>query len=187
MKKWIALLLAMSICILCAACGGEKAPETTNAPAVNTPATEAPATDAPATEDTTEAPAVENTEEAPADNEVLYTNPFTGEVLENPITTRPVVVSISNIPDALPHRGVYGADILFESFVNGSIVRCLALYGDITGVPSIGSTRSARPIFVDIATHYNAFYAHAGGSGCGCSASVFSSHFPRMSDGILTF
>ena len=164
MKKWIALLLAMSICILCAACGGEKAPETTNAPAVNTPATEAPATDIPATEDTTEAPAVENTEEAPADNEVLYTNPFTGEVLENPITTRPVVVSISNIPDALPHRGVYGADILFESFVNGSIVRCLALYGDITGVPSIGSTRSARPIFVDIATHYNAFYAHAGGS-----------------------
>ena len=162
MKKWIALLLAMSICILCAACGGEKAPETTEAPTTN--ATEAPVASATEGADSpTEAPAVDNTE-SPIDPDAVYTNPFTGEVLETPITTRPVVISISNVPDALPHRGVYGADILFESFVNGSIVRCLALYGDITDVPSIGSTRSARPLFVDIASHYNAFYAHAGGS-----------------------
>ena len=74
MKKWIALLLAMSICILCAACGGEKAPETTNAPAVNTPATEAPAVggDTPATE-APEAPAEMTAEEkALAEAEIRY-------------------------------------------------------------------------------------------------------------------
>ena len=50
MKKIIALLLAMVMVLGLAACGGEKAPETT-APAANnndTPATEAPATEAPA-------------------------------------------------------------------------------------------------------------------------------------------
>lgn len=159
MKKWIALLLAMSICVLCAACGGDKAPETMGEPVLNDAETTAPATTEAATVATTEAPT-----EATTEPETVYTNPLTGEVLEAPITTRPVVVSVSNVQDALPHRGVYGADILFESFVNGSIVRCLALYGDITGVESIGSTRSARPIFIDIASHYNAFYAHAGGS-----------------------
>ena len=164
MKKLIALLLAMSICVLCVACGGDKTPETTVAPTTN--ATAAPSVSA--TEDTApvddiEEPTEEVTE-VTTEPDVIYTNPLTGEIVEDPITTRPVVVSISNIPDALPHRGVYGADILFESFVNGSIVRCLGLYADITGVQSIGSTRSARPLFIDIANHYNAFYAHAGGS-----------------------
>ena len=157
MKKLIALLLAMSICVLCAACGGDEAPETTGA---------APAeTTVPVTEQTVPA----ETEEVPivpvvTEPAVVYTNPFTGEAMDAPLTTRPVVVSISNIREALPHRNISEADIVFESLVNGTVVRCLALYSDITGVESIGSTRSARPLFIDIATHYNAFYAHAGGS-----------------------
>lgn len=152
MKKLIALLLAMSICVLCVACGGDEAPETTGAPVESTAAATVPSE----SEEMSSQPATD----APA----LYTNPFTGEPMEAPLTTRPVVVSISNIPDALPHRGISDADIVFESLVNASIVRCLALYSDITGVESIGSTRSARPILIDIASHYNAFYAHAGGS-----------------------
>ena len=152
MKKLIALLLAMSICVLCTACGGNEAPETTGAPAETTAPTTAPS-------DSEEMTSPEN-----ADAPALYTNPFTGEAMEAPLTTRPVVISVSNVPNALPHRNLSEADIVFESLVNGSIVRCLALYSDITGVESIGSTRSARPIFIDIASHYNAFYAHAGGS-----------------------
>ena len=155
MKKLIALLLAMSICVLCAACGGDKAPETTAAPAETTVPVSQPTVPAESEEDPTE----EATEPP-----VLYTNPFTGEALDAPITTRPVVISISNIREALPHRGIYGADIVFESLVNASIVRCLALYADVTGIESIGSVRSARPLLIDIASHYNAFYAHAGGS-----------------------
>jgi len=153
MKKLIALLLAMSICVLCAACGGDEAPETTGAAPVNTTASAAVPTESE------ETPTQEATEPP-----VLYTNPFTGEAMEAPLTTRPVVISVSNIPDALPHRGLSGADIVFESLVNASIVRCLALYSDVSAVESIGSTRSARPLFIDIASHYNAFYAHAGGS-----------------------
>ena len=168
MKKMIALLLALSICLLCAACGGDTTPDTTAAPKAESTApnaaspTEAPAPGAEDDETQGESEAQNETtgEAGPA----LYTNPLTGEPMSEPITTRPVVVSISNVQDALPHRGVYGADILFESFVNGSIVRCLAVYSDITGIDSIGSVRSARPIFVDIAKHYNAFFAHAGGS-----------------------
>ena len=162
MKKLIALLLAMSICILCAACGGDKAPETTGDAVLNDAETTAPVTEA--TEAVaTDAPTEEATE-APTESDIVYTNPLTGEVVDAPITTRPVVVSVSNVQEALPHRGICDADIVFEGFVNGSIVRCLAVYGDITKAASIGSIRSARPIFIDIATHYDAFYAHAGGS-----------------------
>lgn len=161
MKKLIALLLAMSICILCAACGGDKADATKGEPVLNDAETTAPVTEA--TEEATEAPTEEATE-APTEAATVYTNPLTGEVLEAPITTRPVVVSISNVKEALPHRGISDADLVFEGFVNGSIVRCLAVYSDITKAESIGSIRSARPILIDIATHYDAFYAHAGGS-----------------------
>lgn len=150
MKKLIALLLALSICMLCG-CGGSDDPtvETTEAP--TTQATAAETTEAP-----TEAPATE----AP----LLYTNPLTGEAVAEPITTRPVAVSLNNIEGALPHRGVAQADIFFESFVNGSVVRGLAMYADITQVETIGSARSARPILIDICSHYNTFYAHVGGS-----------------------
>ena len=50
MKKIIAMLLVLVMAASLVACGGEKAPETTAAPATEAPATEAPATEAPATE-----------------------------------------------------------------------------------------------------------------------------------------
>ena len=54
--------------------------------------------------------------------------------------------------------------MLFESFVNGSVVRCLALFSDIETVDAIGSTRSTRPMLNDIAEHYDAVLSHAGGT-----------------------
>ena len=60
--------------------------------------------------------------------------------------------------------GVTKADVLMETFVNGSIVRGLALYTDLSDVEAIGSTRSTRLMFNDIAQHYNAIMTHAGGS-----------------------
>lgn len=149
MKKMIALLLALSICMLCG-CGSS------DEPAVET-TTEVPTTTV--TEAPTEAPTEASTEAA-----VIYTNPLTGEAVDEPITTRPVAVSLNNVNEALPHRGVAQADIYFESYVNGSVVRGLAMYADITKVASIGSARSARPILIDICSHYDAFYAHVGGS-----------------------
>lgn len=158
MKKLIALLLALSLCVF-AGCGSDSAE--TQAPTEGT--TEAVTESAAAT---TEAP-TEATTEAPTEaptEPVVYTNPLTGEVVDEPITTRPVAVSLNNIQEALPHRGVVQCDIFFESYVNGSIVRGLAMYADITEAESIGSARSARPILAQICKNYNTFYAHVGGS-----------------------
>jgi len=164
MKKMIALVLALSL-LLCG-CGG-KEPDPTAAPttAVPTQATNAPqpGTEAPATEVPVTEPPVETTE-APTEAPTVYRNPLNGEILDEPFTGRIFAVSINNLEDALPHKGVCKADMFLEMFVNHSIIRGLALYTDIASVESIGSVRSTRPIFTDIAGHYDAFVAHAGGS-----------------------
>ena len=68
------------------------------------------------------------------------------------------------MPDAVPHVGAVDADIVFESFVNHSIIRCIGLFTDISEVPRIGSIRSTRIMFNDITEHYDAILFHAGGS-----------------------
>ena len=91
-------------------------------------------------------------------------NPLNGEILDAPFDGRIFANTISNIRDAIPHVGVNQADILMEMFVNGSIIRCLALYTNIEDVAAIGSTRSTRLMFNSICQHYNAILSHAGGS-----------------------
>ena len=149
MKKMLALLLALSL-LLCG-CAGAETPPTTEAPAetVTEPTAEP-------TEEPTVAP---TTEPAP-----VYTNPLTGEELDAPVDNRIFAVSINNLVYAVPHHGVQEADIFMEMFVNGSIIRGLALYTDPTQLSSIGSVRSTRYMFTDIALHYDAIVAHAGGS-----------------------
>ena len=148
MKRMIALILVLSL-LLCGCAGKETAPETTAA--VTEAPTEVPETTAePTTEPTTEP--------------IVYYDPLNGEILDAPFDGRIYASTISNIPDALPHVGVTKADILMETFVNGSIVRGLALYTDLSDVEAIGSTRSTRLMFNDIAEHYNAILTHAGGS-----------------------
>ena len=150
MKKLIALLLIASL-ILCG-CGASTpaATEATAAP------TEAPATEA------TEAPT--ETTEAPTEPPVVYRNPLNGEVLDEPYTGRNFAVTISNIRDALPHYGTMEADILMEMWVNGSIIRDLALYTDVSKAEAIGSVRSDRLMFNQIVKMYDAVLADAAGS-----------------------
>lgn len=154
MKKIFALLLVLSL-LLCG-CGAESAP--------TTEATADPTGDTAlsGTEDTgaTEAPTTEpTTEPAP-----VYRNPLNGAVLEEPFTGRIYATTISNIPDALPHVGVSEADVYMEMFVNGSIIRGLAMFTDPARVAKIGSIRSTRLMFNDIAEHYDLILSHAGGS-----------------------
>lgn len=130
-----------------------------------TPTTE-PSTE-PATEATTEAPTTEPpTTEPPteAPTEPQPTNPLTGEVVEEALTDRFFCVSINNVKPALPHRGVVNADLYFEMFINDYATRGLAMYSDIESAGSIGSIRSLRYNFTDIAQGYDAIIAHAGGS-----------------------
>jgi hypothetical protein len=71
---------------------------------------------------------------------------------------------LDNIKVAQPLLGISNADILFEIPVEGGITRLMALYQDISKVGKIGSVRSSRPYFVEIARGYDAVYIHAGGS-----------------------
>ena len=149
MKRIIVLLLALSL-LLCG-CGKEPAQDATSAPTLSGAVTEIPETTAePTTVPTTEPE--------------VYFDPLNGEILDAPFDGRIYASTISNIPDALPHVGVTKADILMETFVNGSIIRGLALYTDLSDVEAIGSTRSTRLMFNDIVEHYNAILTHAGGS-----------------------
>ena len=73
MKKFLAMMLALVMVLSLAACGGEKAPETTapvagnDAPETQAPETQAPETQAPETQaPETQAPAVEETTAAAA-------------------------------------------------------------------------------------------------------------------------
>ncbi len=149
MKRVIALtlLLAMIVC----GCASEKPAETT-----------APETTAAPTTVPTEAPTEPTT--VPTEPPVVYFDPLNGEILDAPYDGRIYASTIANTPDALPHVNIHKADIVIETFVNASVVRCLALFSDPSDVEAIGSTRSTRLIFNQIAQHYNAILSHAGGS-----------------------
>lgn len=100
------------------------------------------------------------------------TTPYDGSV--NPLTglpsdesaahNRPYAVMIDNISSAQPQIGISKADIIYEILAEGGITRMMAIFQDVSGVGKIGSVRSARPYFVDIASGYDAIYIHAGGS-----------------------
>jgi hypothetical protein len=78
--------------------------------------------------------------------------------------TRPLAFVINNIRISLPQLGVSRADIIYEVLVEGGITRMLVLYQDITDAGIIGSIRSARHYYVDIAQGYDAVFFFAGGS-----------------------
>ena len=155
MKRIIALSLVLAL-VLCG-CGKKEETVVMDAPALSGAISETSAPEA--AEETTEAPTT-----VPTTETIVYFDPLNGEILDAPYDGRIYASTISNIPDALPHVGVTKADILMETFVNGSIIRCLALFSDISDVEALGSTRSTRLMFNDIADHYNAILTHAGGS-----------------------
>ena len=158
MKKWIAWTLVLAL-LLCG-CGGKTAGNAGAASAKGEPMSQE--TVVPETE---EVP-VETTEETTAPTEPeIFRNPLTGEILDAPFTGRVYASTISNLQENLPHVGVNHADVVMEMYVNmNNVVRCLALFTDIASVDAVGSTRSTRPIFNDIAQHYDLVLSHAGGS-----------------------
>ena len=119
----------------------------------------------PVTEAVTEAPTAAPTDpptEAPT--EPQPTNPLTGEVVSADLDTRIFCSTINNVKPALPHRGLVNADVYFEMFISDYCTRGLALFADIENAGEIGSVRSLRYNFTDIALGYDAIIAHAGGS-----------------------
>ena len=157
MKRVIALVLMLAM-VLCGCGKEEPSVSALQAPALSGAVTNNSGTEAP-TEETTEPTTVPTTTEPE-----VYFDPLNGTILDAPFDGRIYATTVSNIREALPHVNLVKADIVLESFVNGSIVRCLALFSDLSDIEAVGSTRSTRLMFNDIAEHYNAVLTHAGGS-----------------------
>lgn len=113
------------------------------------------------------APVPEPVEEPEPEPEPVYpyTNPLTGEGLMEDISgKRPIAVMFNNLEKALPQLGVGQADVIYEIVAEGGITRMMALFQDIQGVGDLGSIRSARDYYVNLAYGHDAIYVHAGGS-----------------------
>ncbi len=87
-------------------------------------------------------------------------NPLTGEVRQEALPARPLVVSIDNVGDAVPQSWISKADMVYEFPVEGEQTRLQAIYyGEFP--TEFGPIRSTRPYFVDLAREYKAiFLAH---------------------------
>lgn len=99
------------------------------------------------------------------DNTNSTVNPLTGEenVSADVAVRRPVAIMVNNVSTAQKvQTGVSKADIVYETEVEGGITRLMAVYQDITNLDKIGSVRSARYPYVDLAMGHDAIYIHCG-------------------------
>ena len=161
MKRILAMVLVCAL-LLCG-CGGKTEKTQPTLESVSLDALIEANGRAPSA-DTEETTGTEAEETAPTEPKV-YRNPVNGTILDAPFTGRIHGHTISNMQENMPHVNLVKADIVMEMYVNmNNIVRCLALYSDIASVEAIGSTRSTRPMFNDIAQHYSLIVSHAGGS-----------------------
>ena len=93
-------------------------------------------------------------------------NPLTGlsGFREAAVGRRPVAVMINNAPAARPQWGLCAPDIVLEGLAEGGITRMMWLFADVQSIPKIGSVRSARHDFLEIAEGLDAVFVHWGGS-----------------------
>lgn len=100
--------------------------------------------------------------------EVKYDNinPLTGknDLAKSAQGQRPIAVMVNNNPYARPQWGLCSADIVIEGLVEGGCTRMMWLFSDVSNVPKLGSMRSMRHDFVEIADSLDAVLVHWGGS-----------------------
>ena len=110
-------------------------------------------------------PPVEEPEPEPEPYVPAGTNPLTGEPMEPEFEgDRPVAVMFNNLKIAQPQLGVSQADIIYEVPAEGGITRMLGVYQTLEGVEDLGSIRSTRPYYLELALGHDALLVHAGGS-----------------------
>lgn len=98
----------------------------------------------------------------PRSEKKLPQSTLAGIVCKN-FDRRPIAVMLANDPVARPLSGIGDAEIVFEMQVSpDGITRIMALY-QCNEPAEIGSIRSARGAFVDLALGMDAVFAHWGG------------------------
>lgn len=85
-------------------------------------------------------------------------------IIDTNSKTRPYAVVINNINVARKAQtGLADAQVIYEFLAEGGITRFLAIYKD-KNTQQIGTVRSARHNFLDMAFEYDAIFVHFGGS-----------------------
>jgi hypothetical protein len=107
-------------------------------------------------------PAKEKNFNAPEEEKVA--SPINGEMVSPAaLKNYPLAVMVENHPDARPQSGLVNASAVYEAITEGGITRFMAIFMQ-NSAPEIGPVRSARSFFIDWASEYSAYYAHAGGA-----------------------
>ncbi|MEA4966437.1 MAG: DUF3048 domain-containing protein [Oscillospiraceae bacterium] len=159
MKRWMALFLIVVLIFSVTGCKKtESTPQEALADQVETPTT--PETTTPAPETTTVTETATETETTPE-----FVNPLTGLSCDEAYQKlRPYGIMINNmaIQEQRVQTSLSHADIIFETYIEGYATRLLAIYKDISGIGQIGSMRSARINFAQLAGAFDSIYLHVG-------------------------
>ncbi len=148
-KRTVCAALAALMILGLFACGTEKQPAET---------------DGTTEPETTEAQPPE-TEEIPVIVVPDNINPLTGLECDKDLSTsRPVAVMLNNLREAIPQHSVSQCDILYECLAEGGITRLMGVFADYEALGVVGSVRSARHYYIDLAQNHDAIYIHAGES-----------------------
>lgn len=96
--------------------------------------------------------------------QAAQTSALTGLPVEDAVfTRRPIAVMVDNSKAAQPQSGLSGADIIYESYVEGSITRLMAVFENYDSQNKIGPLRSCRDYFIHWACEFDPIFVHYGG------------------------
>lgn len=110
------------------------------------------------------------TESKPEVKVEYYVNPLTGvkDLTADKTQNRPVAIMVNNASEGKVHNaqlvqtGLGNADIVYETEVEGGVTRLMAVFKDISKAQKIGTVRSARYAYIDLAMGHDAIYIHHG-------------------------
>ena len=142
LKKLISLLLVLLLVFTLGACGEKETPS----------------------DDQSSAPSSDASSEI-VDNTTYYLNTLTGEntLSASAKNRKPIAITVNNVRVAQKVQcGLDKADVVFETEVEGGITRLLALFADPTDVKKIGTVRSLRVVFADLAAGMDAILFYHG-------------------------
>ena len=159
--KPVVVAVCLSSMLFCFGCNGNKGSDVTS--------TDNPENEAALQQDVSQTDSAEPDKTEQSENEEKYVpefiNPLTGQECSQQVScARPVAIMINNLREAIPQMGIGQAQIIYEALAEGGITRLVAIFNDYDDIPEIGSIRSARDYYIDIADAHDAIYVHAGQS-----------------------
>ncbi|MBQ9827318.1 MAG: DUF3048 domain-containing protein [Lachnospiraceae bacterium] len=157
MKKLLSLVLIAAMLLSLTACITEE--EESDSEIITETQTESE------TETETETETEPETEPAEKLPEGKMRSFYTGEIIDEEVgRLRPFALMTNNIQDSLPQSGISQAEIVYECIVEGNITRLMSVIQDTRQLTKMGSIRSARHYYIDLANDNDAIFCHYGWS-----------------------